>query len=110
MNQIDEYLFVASLQISNTHMCCAGMFQLGFLITEAECAIKIREEQEEAYAVMGHLEFNKGQRFQIQDLNIYKSYIGILKVGKISMFNPLVIKLISKNMKIFASTDKIIPT
>ena len=72
------------------------MFQVGFLITAAECAIKILKEQEEAYAVMGQIELNKGERLQIQGLNTYKSYIGILKVGKMSMFNPVVIKLHSK--------------
>ena len=106
MNQMNEYLFIASLQINYIHVCCAGMFQLGFLITEVECAIEIREEQKAAYAVMGHFELKKGERLQIQDLNIYKRYIGILKVGKISMFNPLMIKLTSKNIKIYASIDK----
>ena len=88
MKQKDEYSFIASLQINNSHMCCACMFQLGFLITAARCAIKIQKEQEEAYAVMGHFELNKGERLQIQGLNTYKSYIGIIKVGKMSMFNP----------------------
>ena len=100
MIQNDEYLCIASLQINNTHMCCACMFQLGFLITASECATKIQKEQEEAYAVMGHFELNKGERLQIQGVNTYKSYIGILKVGKMIMFTPFVIKLISKIVRV----------
>ena len=96
MNQKDEYSFIASLQINNSHICCGGMFQLGFLVTAAECAIEIQKEQQEAYAVIGYFELTKGDRLHIQGLTTYKSYIGILKVGKISMFNSFLIKLISK--------------
>ena len=80
-------LFMASLQINHIHMCSAGMFQLGFLITAAPCVSEIQKEQAAADVVMGSYDLDKGERLRILDLAIYRRFFGILKVSKLSIFN-----------------------
>ena len=88
-------LFMASLQINRTHICGAGMFQLGYLISTDACVKKIRKGRYAADVVMGHNDLDKGERLEILDLRINRMYFGILRVGKLCIFNSFVINLIS---------------
>ena len=76
---------MASLQINRTHICGAGMFQLGLLISTAKCVADIKQELNMADAVMGNVDLKEGERLGILDCYFYESLIGIIRVGKFSM-------------------------
>ena len=77
---------MTSLQINRTHVCGAGMFQLGFLVSTARCVIHIRQELSISDAVIGNVDLNEGERLGILDCDFHEALIGVIKVGKFSMF------------------------
>ena len=104
---------MGSLQVNEVHICSAGMFKLGFLISSAQCVnlIKYRIEQqlEHGSAVLGHNCLEMGLRFDILDLILHSKYnvskktkliwnfdIGIVMVGQLTIFN-FSLKLISNS-------------
>ena len=65
-------------------MCGAGMIQLGFLLSAGTCVIDIKNEQANADVVLGSHDLDKGERLRILDLDIYRLFFGIIRVGKLS--------------------------
>ena len=91
---------MASLQLNQTHVCGAGMFKIGFLISTAKCIneidAKIKEGQESS-AVLGNRYLTEGTRHLIVNYathpyyKVYDFYkrnydAGVVMVGWLNIF------------------------
>ena len=95
----DEYKYMASLQLIKIHICSAGLFQNGFLLTTAMCAHyigkHIEQRNQRATVVLGDLSLKNGQRIDIWKIAYYKTFenhdyeFGVIMVGQIEILNFL---------------------
>ena len=95
---------MASLQIDEVHICSAGMFEPGFLISSAECVKKIIKSMEANHnvsALLGNSELNQGVSYDILNMLVHPSYlkrryrshnydVGVFMVSRLIIYNSAI--------------------
>ena len=68
---------MASVQLNSRHICTSGIIFEDLLITAAQCTCYIEEKMAKSQhgsAVLGHVDLNKGDRYDIQDVKHHENY------------------------------------
>ena len=98
---------MASLQLNDVHICGAGMFRMGFLISSGECINDVQkgvnDKLQQAYAVLGHHSFENGVKHVILDSILHPNFkvdkplrliwnydVGVVMVGLLTTFSFLI--------------------
>ena len=79
--------YMASLQLEGHHICSSGIIADNLLISSGQCVeyieSKIKHTAKLAWALLGHVELNKGERYDIQNLMYHPSYIHVHYLTKV---------------------------
>ena len=110
-----EALYTASLQVNEVHICCAGMFKPGFLISSGQCVAEIKNElkniSRRGSAVLGDKYLEKGKRCDILGLKLHPYFdtlkqisnfdVGVVMVRILTIFNFLINVFIIHRFQIY---------
>ena len=87
----EEFSYMASLQIYEMHICSAGMFQPGFLISSGQCVVELqkhlKDKTKRGSVVLGYNKMEEGMRFEILSLMVHPKYNVKKKTQKIWNFD-----------------------
>ena len=104
----EEYKYIASLQLNDSHICGSSMIQKGFLLTSSQCAWcighGIEREMRRATAVIGNTKLKNGQRVNILKIayfiNGHSNHtiwskndqdVGLVMVSRLELFNSIIL-------------------
>ena len=114
----EEYSYMASLQVNEMHICGAGMFQPGFLISSAQCLDEMMKRLKfnlrRGSAVIGHPYLTKGERCDILGLKVHPNFntskilekirnydVGVVMVSILTIFNFFINAFIIHRLELY---------